>query len=75
MKEPVYYRFGKKYKKATRHEPIFVDAMVSLAGGELFPLSEFDGEVDGKTPAEVSKDNEYEFFNPIEDQKYAGDMF
>jgi hypothetical protein len=75
MKEPIYYRFGKKYIKVSRHQPIYDDAMVSYAGGELVPISECDEDVGGKTPAEVSNDNECDFFNPLDDQSYTGEMF
>ncbi len=43
MKEPIYYRFGKKYRRIKRNEKIMIGAMQSWCNGELQPIKNSDG--------------------------------
>jgi len=61
MKEPVYYKDAKQYRKIHRDETIHAGAMQSWCGGELHPLMGTD--TIGDIPASFS--DERDFYNPI----------
>ena len=63
MKENIYIRFGKKYRKLKRDEIIKKGAMQAWLGGELMPV--ISPETIGDTPSSFS--DEREFYNPVED--------
>jgi len=63
MKENIYIRFGKKYRKLKRDEIIKKGAMQTWLGGELMPI--ISPETIGDTPSSFS--DEREFYNPVED--------
>lgn len=64
MIEPIYYRFGQKYRKLKRDEVIKKGAMHCWCHGELQPI--MNDETIGDIPANFS--DERDFFNPIEDE-------
>lgn len=59
MKEPIYQRFGKKYRKLKRDEVILPGAMQSWAHGELRPIVNSDGETIGGTPNDFSEERDF----------------
>jgi len=61
FKEPLYYRFGKPYRKIKRDEVIEIGAMHSYCFGELMPIK--NPETVGMTPTDFS--DERDFYNPI----------
>lgn len=71
MRENIYWRFGKKYRKIKRDEKIQIGAMHSFCGGELSPICGND--TIGDTPSSFS--DEREFYNPIIEcqQKFTPD--
>jgi len=58
---PLYYRFGKPYRKIKRDEVIEIGAMHSWCNGELNPI--LNEKTIGQTPNCFS--DEREFYNPI----------
>ena len=62
MKENIYYRFNKPYRKLKRNEVIEEGAMQSWCLGELRPIMGGD-ETIGDTPSSFS--DERDFYNPI----------
>jgi len=65
MKENMYYRNGKKYRKIGRNEIIMEGAMHSWCGGVLMPILNSDSETVGDIPANFS--DERDFYNPVEE--------
>jgi len=65
MKEIIYQRFGKKYRKIGRDEIIESGAMQSWDYGELQPIKGI-GTI-GDKPSSFS--DERDFYNPITDNK------
>lgn len=61
MRENIYYRHGKKFRKIGRSETILEGAMHSWCGGELMPI--IDPSTVGDKPENFS--DEREFYNPI----------
>lgn len=61
MKENIYVRFGKKYRKIARNEKIEKGAMQSWEFGELQSI--LHDETIGQTPDDFSL--ERDFYNPI----------
>jgi hypothetical protein len=61
MKENIYIRFGRKFRKIGRNEKIEEGAMHYFCGGELWPIKSPD--TVGDIPASFS--DEREFYNPI----------
>lgn len=61
MRENVYYRYGKPYRKLKRDEKILPGAMFSWCHGELRPI--MHTETIGQTPNDFSEDRD--FYNPI----------
>jgi len=61
MKNTIYYRFGKRYRKLGRDEIIKRGAMQSWELGELQPITNADRQTIGGTPADFS--NERDFYN------------
>ncbi len=62
-RDPVYYRFGKKYRKIGRHEVIKKGALQSLSGREPKPIKSPD--TVGDTPSSFLPGRE--FYNPVEE--------
>ena len=63
MKDIVYIRFDKEYRKLKRNEIIKDGAMQSWCHGELTPITNSDGKTIGDTPANFS--DERDFYNLI----------
>ncbi|MCK5020834.1 MAG: hypothetical protein KAS32_27685 [Candidatus Peribacteraceae bacterium] len=61
MKDIIYTRFGKKYRKIGRRDKIEVGAMHSYCGGELSPI--LREATIGSIPANFS--DERTFYNPV----------
>ena len=63
MKDIVYYRNNKKYRKIDRNEVIEEGAMHSILDGELHTVK--FPETVGETPSDFSADRN--FYNPIKE--------
>lgn len=62
MKELIYTRYGKPYRKIGRNEVILEGYLHSFCGGELHPI--ITPETIGDAPSSFS--DEREFFVPLE---------